>query len=290
MAAGGAHQGDGGSRAGTQLEQGGQRQTVRGGVAGRPHQVDDVFLDRRRDPDRGGQGAELDHIRRTEERRLFAGPCVGVGTGGVGDAGQLEHGQLGGAVGVADDQLHQEPVELGLGERVGSLVLDRVLGRQHPEGLGQDDGLVADGDLTLLHRLEQGALDLGRRTVDLVGQEDAGDDRTGADVERPGGGPVDLGAGQVGGKQVGGELDPAEREVEGLGQGPHRSGLGEAGHAFDQNVAAGQERDHQPFEQGPLADDQGLHPLDEPDQSLLGRTDGVEGMLAIVERIVGDRR
>ena len=176
----------------------------------------------------------------------------------VGHAGQVEHPQLGGAIGVADDQLHQEAVELGLGERVGSLVLDRVLGGQHPERLGKDDRLVADGDLPLLHRLEKRALHLGRRSVDLVGQQDAGDDRAGADVERAGRGPVDLGAGQVGGKKVGGELDSAEREVESLGRGAHGPGLGEAGHAFDQDVAAGQERDHQPFQQGPLARRPGL--------------------------------
>ena len=120
-------------------------------------------------------------------------------------------------------------------------MLDRVLGGQDPEGLGQDDRLVADGDLPLLHGLQQGALDLGRGAVDLVGQQDAGDDRAGADVERAGGGAVDLGAGQVGGEQVGGELDPPEGEVEGLGQGPDGPGLGQAGHALDQDVPAGQQ-------------------------------------------------
>ena len=104
---------------------------------------------------------------------------------------------------------------------------------------------------------------LGRCAVDLVGQEDAGDDRAGANVERAGRGAIDLRAGQVGGQQVGGELDAAERQVEGLGQGTDRPRLGQAGHAFDQDVAAGQERDHQPFQQGPLADDQVFHPLDE---------------------------
>ena len=123
---------------------------------------------------------------------------------------------------------------------------------------GRTIGLVADGDLPLLHRLQQGALDLGRGPVDLVGQQDAGDDRAGADVERAGRRAVDLGAGQVGGEQVGGELDPAEREVEGPGQGADRPGLGQAGDALDQDVPAGQEGDDQPLEQRPLADDQAL--------------------------------
>ena len=99
----------------------------------------------------------------------------------LGHARQVEHGQLGRAVGVADRQLHQEPVELRLGERVRPLVLDRVLRGQDPEGLGEDHRLVADGDLPFLHGLEQGALDLGRGAVDLVGEQDAGDDRPGTD-------------------------------------------------------------------------------------------------------------
>ena len=130
-------------------------------------------------------------------------------------------------------------------------------------GVGQDDGLVADGDLPLLHRLQQRALDLGRGAVDLVGQQDAGDDRAGPDVERPGRRAVDLRAGQVGREQVGGELDPPEREVERLGQGADGPGLGQAGDALDQDVPAGQQGDDQPLEQRALADDRGLEPVDQ---------------------------
>ncbi len=39
--------------------------------------------------------------------------------------------------GVAHDELEQEAVELGLGQRVGALVLDRVLRRDHDERIGQ---------------------------------------------------------------------------------------------------------------------------------------------------------
>ena len=63
---------------------------------------------------------------------------------------------------VAEADPHQEPVELGLGQRVGALVLDRVGGREHVEGVGQREGLALDGDLPLLHRLEQRGLGLGR--------------------------------------------------------------------------------------------------------------------------------
>ncbi len=41
---------------------------------------------------------------------------------------------------VADLELEQEAVELGLGQRVGALVLDRVLGGDHDERIGQRVG------------------------------------------------------------------------------------------------------------------------------------------------------
>src|SRR5438445_569308 len=54
---------------------------------------------------------------------------------------------------VTNDDLHHETVDLRFGEAVGALVLDRVLGREHREELGQRMGLPADRDLTFLHRL-----------------------------------------------------------------------------------------------------------------------------------------
>ena len=187
------------------------------------------------------------HVGRAEERGLVAGPGIGVGR--FGQAGQVEHGQFGRAVGVADQKLHQEAIELGLGQGIGSLVLDRVLGGQDPEGLGENERLVADGDLPFLHGFEESALNLGRRPIDLVGQQHAGDDRAGSDVERAGGGPIDLRSGQVGGKQVGGELDAAEGQGQGLGKCPDGPGFGQAGNTFDQDMPPGEERDDQPLKQ-----------------------------------------
>ena len=78
--------------------------------------------------------------------------------------------------------------------------------------VGQGMGGLADGDLPLLHRLEQRGLDLGRGPVDLVGEEDVAEDRAGLEAELALAalGIVDVGAGHVRGQQVGGELDAAE--------------------------------------------------------------------------------
>src|SRR5690606_39965042 len=57
------------------------------------------------------------------------------------------------AGGQRDRQLEEEAVELGLGQRVGALVLDGVLGRGHQEGVGERAGGAVDGDLAFLHGL-----------------------------------------------------------------------------------------------------------------------------------------
>src|SRR2546430_17045003 len=72
---------------------------------------------------------------------------------------------LGVARRVADAHLEHEPIELGLGERIGSFLLDGVLGREHEKRLAQKERLSADRHLLLLHRLEQRRLDLGGGAV-----------------------------------------------------------------------------------------------------------------------------
>ena len=119
-------------------------------------------------------------------------------------------------------------------------------------------GLAPDGDLALLHGLEQGALHLGRGPVDLVGEDQVGEDRAQRDIELADLLVVDPGADDVGWHQVGGELDPLELDAERVGEGVHGQRLGQAGHALDEQVAPGQESDDHPLEQDVLADDDPL--------------------------------
>ena len=102
---------------------------------------------------------------------------------------------------------HQEPVALRLRERVDPLGLDGVLRGDHDEGTGCGHGPPADRDLSLLHHFEQGRLHLGRRTVDLVREDDVGEHGARLDVERFARRPVDPRAHDVGRDQVGRELD-----------------------------------------------------------------------------------
>jgi hypothetical protein len=112
-------------------------------------------------------------------------------------------------VGVAERGADQEPVELRLGQPVGSLEVDRVLGGQDEERIRRRMDRAADGDGALLHHLEQGRLGLGRGPVDLVGQHHVREHRAGAEGDLTGTGVVDRGARDITGKQVGGELDAA---------------------------------------------------------------------------------
>ena len=68
-------------------------------------------------------------------------------------------------------------------------------------------------------------------------------------------GAVDAGADDVRRQQVGRELDAGERAAERPGERRHHERLAEAGHAFEQAVPAGDERDEHPLEHPVLADD-----------------------------------
>ena len=133
-----------------------------GGARG-AHDGDDVLLDAAVDPHARDDPLQVGHPLRIER-------AAQLGVRPVAD--QAHHGELVLEAGIRDLQLQQEAVELRLRQRIGPFVLQRVLGRQHHERFRQAEGPLADGDLPLLHRLQQRRLHLGRRAVDLVGQDD----------------------------------------------------------------------------------------------------------------------
>ena len=161
--------------------------------------------------------------------------------------------------GYDDQHLQHEPVDLRLGQWIGALGLDRVLRGHHEEGVRHRVGLPPDGHLSLLHDLEQRALHLRRRAVDLVGEQEVREHRPERRRELARALVVDAGADEVGGHEVGRELDALELPADGIGERLDRQRLGETGHALDEHVAAGEERDGQPFEQLVLPDDDLLH-------------------------------
>ena len=164
--------------------------------------------------------------------------------------------------------LEQEAVALSLGKRVDALVLDRVLGGHDQERLGQRVIATTDRDLALGHDLEQGRLDLRRRPVDLVGEQEVAHHRTELDIEFLPALPVDPGADDVGGHQVRGELDTRERTADNPGEGLHGQRLGHSGHTFEENVPFGEQAHQNALHELILADDDALDLEDRPFQGL----------------------
>ena len=130
------------------------------------------------------------------------------------------------------------------GQRIGAFELDRVLRGQHEERPLELVGAAGGRDVVLLHRLEQRRLRLGRRAVDLVGQDDLREDRARDEPQAAQAVALveDLGAGDVRRHQVRRELDALEGQVEDLGQRLDQQRLGQTRHAGDQAVPAGEER------------------------------------------------
>lgn len=150
-------------------------------------------------------------------------------------------------------QLQQEAVELGLGERVSALVFHRVLGGGHQERLGEGTGCAVDGHLPLFHRFEQGRLGFGRRAVDLVGEQEVGEDGARLEGELGAAGVVDQRAGDIARHQVGGELDALGVEFESGRQRANEQGFGDPRGAFQEYVTAAEEGDDQAGDGGVLA-------------------------------------
>ena len=113
--------------------------------------------------------------------------------------------------------------------------------------------LAVDGDLALLHRLQQRGLRLRRRAVDLVGEQHVGEHRAraGSAARRSRSAIV---PGDVGGQHVGRELEPPELDAERPRGRVRQQRLRDAGHALEQHVTAERERGQDDLERLPLPD------------------------------------
>ena len=170
----------------------------------------------------------------------------------------LQHLELPGATGVSHRHADQEAVELGLGKRKGALVFDRVLGGEDDEWLGQRMRHAVDGDLALLHRLQQRGLGLRRGAVDLVGEDELGHDRAGPVFEATRLLVEDIDPGHVAGEEVRRELDALEGAADRARDrfGEHR--LADPGDVLDQDVTAAEQGDEHEEHLVPLANDDSL--------------------------------
>jgi hypothetical protein len=106
-----------------------------------------------------------------------------------------------------------------------------------------------------LHGLKERALHLGGSPVDLVRKNEVGEDWPFVNAEPTDLRVVYLRSEKVSGKQVRSELDSREIGLNRFCYGLHQKRLGQASHAFKQDVTVCQKADHEPLYQLVLTDD-----------------------------------
>ena len=232
------------------------------GADQRQDRLDDAFADR---------DAAHQALRRHQLGDIHRRPRPVLGDAG----GRDQHFALGLAVGIIDVDLQQEPVELGLGQRIGAFLLQRVLGRQHMKRPRQRMILAGDRDPAFLHRLQQRRLGARARPVDLVRHQQLAEHRPRDKAERAPSALAFLehfGAQNIGRHQVGRALNALVVQPEDGAQSLDQPGLGQAGHPDQQCMAAAQQGDQGLLDNLLLAKDDfadpGAHQAEAPPQRL----------------------
>ncbi len=160
--------------------------------------------------------------------------------------------------GIAERNAHQEAVELGLGQKIGAFKFKGILRRHDHERLRELARLAIDGHLRLVHRFEQRRLCARRGAVDLVRHDDVGKDRPLLEDELAALLIPDRHPEHVRRQHVGGQLDARERAIEAARQAGGEHGLADAGHIFNEHVAAREQTDQQLVDRLLMAEVTGL--------------------------------
>ena len=161
--------------------------------------------------------------------------------------------------GIVDDSLDHETVDLCLGQLVGTLLLDGVLGCHDEEWVGQREGMVADGDLVLLHGLEQCALHLCRSAVDFVGEHEVGEHRSLLHMEILVFLRVDHRSHHIGRQEVGSELNAAVLCIDELGERLDGQCLCQSRHALKEYMPITEQSDEESLDEVFLTYDHPVH-------------------------------
>src|ERR1700733_1291596 len=115
----------------------------------------------------------------------------------------------------------------------------------------------AAGNRALLHSFQQRGLGLRRSPINFIGENQIRENRARLKAQSLGAMIVTLddpAAYDVGGHEVGSELNSRILEMQYASERPQQSGLAEARDAFQQHVAASQEADQDPIDHMLLAD------------------------------------
>src|SRR2546427_3014934 len=164
---------------------------------------------------------------------------------------------------IADVNLQEKPVHLSFRERIRAFMLNRILRRDHEERPVQVERLALQGSLAFLHRLEERALGLRRRPVDLVREEDVREDRASSKDEVAALAVEHVRPSDVRRQQVRRELNATEREAEARGEGFRDERLRQPGDVLDQEMTVAEDRPKDSFQDRSLADDHRLDRIEE---------------------------
>jgi len=156
---------------------------------------------------------------------------------------------------VPEREFLHKAVNLRKRQLVGPVRLDGVLGGDDDERVRKGSGVAVDRHLAFLHGLEQCRLGLRRRAVDLVAENDIGEDGASLELELPGLLVKDVDPSDVRGEEVRRELDAAETTVNRAGYRSREHRLANAGDVVEEDVAAGQDGCDDVFNRLVVADD-----------------------------------
>lgn len=156
---------------------------------------------------------------------------------------------------IAEDDPHEESVELSLRKGIGTLMFERILRGKYDKWRRQIERGIPDGDTFFFHGLEESGLYLGWSTIDLVGEEDMSEYRSTAYLELALLGSVDLIARQIRREEIRSERYPTRIESEHRCKCPDCPSLTKTRDSLEESMATGEECDNQLLDEGILPDD-----------------------------------
>src|SRR5262249_52025461 len=156
---------------------------------------------------------------------------------------------------IGDQNLEHKPVELGFRQGVGAFIFDRVFSSKHQKKWREVVSLAIDRHLAFFHGLEQSGLRFWGRAVDLVCEQNVGENRAVAKRKLCGAWIENVGSSDVGRHQIGRELDAIESRAYNARHRFDHQSLCCPRHAFNQGVPFGKQADQDLINDRFLADD-----------------------------------
>ena len=201
---------------------------------------DDEVNERLVDPDLVDLQLQLEHIVRVHHRRerVERRPRRLL----------LDDARFVGGRRIAEFDPHEKTVELVFREEIGALEFVGILRGDHHEWGRKVMDLPLCAHCRFGHRLEERRLRPRGRAIDLVGEDDVGEDRPPPKQECAALPLQDRNPSNVRGKEIRSALDPTEGTVHAARQGLRQNRLSNPRHVLDEHMAASEQADDDPVD------------------------------------------